>query len=281
MCVYFFEESGNYPELQKTIRSTKTTRKNQNKPEHTFIMPSHVKCYDCQAFVTNLRFHRQSCPNRRFRGHRGHRGHHHNHHKHHHPINPTKSTKMHYRDPAGKRKIVGGKDVFFVLDVSGSMAGSRLIQAKEVIQEVFDELDAVDRASLVAFDTSPFMKLYPRSVNQLRRQKEIPPLLGRIWANGLTALWDAVDLTLANVYDKSRPTKIVVISDGQDNSSKKSREEVEAEFKEYPNIQLCFIQVGQVVQENRVFSDHVGGTTMTCQDIQSVKHQICEFVRVK
>jgi len=122
--------------------------------------------------------------------------------------------------------------------------------------------------------------LYPRSVDQLRRQKEIKPLLNRIWANGLTALWDAVDLTLGNVYDKTRPTKIVVVSDGGDNSSTKTRTQVEAKFKEYPNIQMLFVQIGDMVVQNKEFIAEINAEILNCDNIMNIKSQVCQFVRV-
>lgn len=172
-------------------------------------------------------------------------------------------------------------DVFFALDVSSSMSGKRLAGAKEVIAETFDQLNEGDRVSLVTFDTGAFMKLKPRAVGQLRRQGEIEPLLARIFARGATALWDAASLVLQNVYDKTRRTKMIVVSDGEDNSSTKTRTQVETDFQKFPNIQLCFIQIGKRVAEHELFAKSVSGLCLTCEDIVNVKKPICQFIRIK
>ncbi|NIV32994.1 MAG: VWA domain-containing protein, partial [Anaerolineae bacterium] len=46
------------------------------------------------------------------------------------------------------------KDVLLVLDVSGSMRGEKIDQAKEALSFVLDNLNDEDRFNIIAFSTS-------------------------------------------------------------------------------------------------------------------------------
>lgn len=140
--------------------------------------------------------------------------------------------------------VEGTKDLFCLLDVSSSMMGT-LIDAKSALIECFNLLDKNDRFSIVAFDTGAFFKLKPRSVEQLRRQNELPDILGRIFAQGNTAIYDAIWITIDQIFDRHRDTRLVVITDGDDNSSRHTLDEVKLRLAEFPKIRLDIIHIGR------------------------------------
>lgn len=130
------------------------------------------------------------------------------------------------------------------------MRGVRLDQAKATLLEMSDEILDHDRLAVVTFDDGAFFKLHPRAMGQIRRQQELPVLMDRIFARGSTAIYDAIWLAVEQIYDKNRKTLILVLTDGQDNSSKHTHAEVLALLKEYPNIQLDIVHVdGQSCSE--------------------------------
>lgn len=174
-----------------------------------------IECYDCHQHVANLKSHRAEClksrraksalvpaPHVHHRGRgRGHRG--------------NKATL-----------VAVSKDVWVLLDVSASMEGARLSNAKEALLERVDEMNECDRLAVVSFDHAPFLKLKPRPVGQLRRQNEMPELLARIYADRTffkTALYDSVkmaaDDVIAHRKDLGHKVHIIALTDGGDNSS--------------------------------------------------------------
>jgi len=135
--------------------------------------------------------------------------------------------------------------VFFLVDVSSSMDGDRLNEAKRAITEVHQGgLQDEDRMALITFDTKAFFKLKPRANGQLARQGEIAPLLGRIFARGATALYDALWLALEQLEDVTRPTQFLVLTDGEDNSSTHTLAQVLERAKAFPALTLDIKQIG-------------------------------------
>jgi uncharacterized protein YegL len=189
---------------------------NNNKSDRT------VECYDCHEQVQDLKTHRLNCTKSR----------------------KAKSEMKVNSDSKSDSKFEDATTMFMLLDVSASMSGSRLDSGKKGIQECFDLMKDTDRFSICTFDTEAFFKLKPRSVEQLKRQKEIPDILNRIFAKGCTALYDAIILTVSQIHDKTGKNIVTVLTDGEDNSSKSKLEDVNKLMKEYPNIEIHIIHVG-------------------------------------
>jgi Mg-chelatase subunit ChlD len=145
-------------------------------------------------------------------------------------------------------KVKEGVTAFVLLDVSGSMSGGRLNAAKAAAAACFAAMHDEDRFSVATFDSEAFMRLKPRPVGQLRRQNELPALLERIFAQGQTALYDAIVLTVDQIRSKDLRNTITVLTDGEDNFSKHTLADVLAMLVQYPNISLDIVHIG----ENRV-----------------------------
>lgn len=183
---------------------------------------SKVKCYDCQKSVFDLKNHRAECPNSR----------------------KNKSSLGVSSVKQKKARIIGGTtDIYFLLDVSGSMTGIRLESAKNTLRTIEQDMSGKDRIAVVTFDSEAFFKLKPRPVEQIRRQQELQPLLDRIFARGSTAIWDAIYLAISQLKDKSRKTVMIVLTDGDDNTSKHTYQECLELLDEYTNVSLSIIHV--------------------------------------
>jgi len=187
--------------------------------------PATVECYDCHQQVPDLKAHRNVCPNSQRNksvikeGTRGNQGDHH----------------------APQKNL--GVTVFALIDVSGSMTGNRLAAAKEAVTAFFATMEDNDRFSIVSFDSNAYFKLKPRPVGQLRRQNELPGILKDIFAQGSTALYDAIYMTITQLHSKEAPTAIVVLTDGEDNASKHTLAQIEQLLQPCPNIKLSIVHV--------------------------------------
>src|SRR3989304_7771605 len=184
-----------------------------------------VECYDCHKQVIDLKSHRQVCENSRY-------------------------TKSFIHLSEEKKNTTSDKfknttDFYFLLDVSGSMVGKKLEDVKETVIELVNKLNNKDRLAVITFDSSAFFKIKPRSVGQIIRQNELPSLFNRIFSDNNTAIWDAIYLAVSQLRDKERKTVITVLTDGEDNSSKHSYNEVRELIDKHNNITLDIIHIGE------------------------------------
>lgn len=187
-----------------------------------------IKCYDCHRQVRDLASHRKECSKSRYTKS---------------AINNSNNTEPRQKRP--KKSFKNTKDVFMLLDVSGSMAGSRLSNAKEMLTNIVDDnMKEKDRISIVTFDTNAYFKLKPRPVGQIRRQNELPSTLDRIFAKGMTAIWDAIYITITQIKNKERDVLVICLTDGEDNSSSHTYNEVLRLVDEHEKVTLNIIHVG-------------------------------------
>jgi Ca-activated chloride channel family protein len=103
------------------------------------------------------------------------------------------------------------KDVILVLDVSGSMRGDKIEQAKEALEFVLDNLHEEDRFNIIAFSTST--RHYARDLVLADERGEAGDFVARLEANGSTDINRALLEALAMV-DEDRPTIVVFLTDG-------------------------------------------------------------------
>jgi Ca-activated chloride channel homolog len=106
------------------------------------------------------------------------------------------------------------KDVILVLDISGSMRGEKIDQAKEALSFVLDNLNDEDRFNIIAFSTST--RAYNRDLvpaDDERRSGEARDFVERLEANGSTDINRAL-LEALEMVDPERPTILIFLTDG-------------------------------------------------------------------
>lgn len=175
--------------------------------------------------------------------------------------------------PPPRSRARSNRDGYFVLDVSGSMEGTRLARVKKTVTDIVPTLPPTSRMAIVTFDTGAFFKLKPRPVEQILRQGELPRILGKIYARGGTALWDAIHLVVSQIRDDTKETRIVVLTDGEDNSSTHTQAEVDALVAAKPNVMVDIIHIGDApIAAYRDVSMATGGdyTLIKEADIENV-----------
>lgn len=110
---------------------------------------------------------------------------------------------------------IQAKDICFVLDTSGSMAGAKLEQAKKALKFCLANLNSEDRFEVVRFSTeaeSLFGKLEAASRENLKKAGEFVDQLKPI---GGTAIEDALKKARDSRPQGSRPFTVVFLTDGQ------------------------------------------------------------------
>jgi Ca-activated chloride channel homolog len=106
------------------------------------------------------------------------------------------------------------KDIVFVIDISGSMDGEKIQQAKQSLKYALSKLNPHDRVAIVAFsDTVTEFKSQLVSVDGLDR-KELEAFVDRLEANGGTNINDALLRGLSFFESNDRLKMLVFLTDG-------------------------------------------------------------------
>jgi Ca-activated chloride channel family protein len=108
------------------------------------------------------------------------------------------------------RQVIA-KDVILVLDVSGSMRGEKIEQAKEALTFVLDELHEEDRFNIIAFSTAT--QPYARDLVPADERGEARGFVARLEASGSTDINRAL-LEALSMAEGDRPTIVVFLTDG-------------------------------------------------------------------
>lgn len=112
-------------------------------------------------------------------------------------------------------KEVMRKDIIFVLDSSGSMAGKKIEQAREALEYCVRTLNDGDRFNVVRFstDVEPLAETLVEA-NEVNRQKALE-FVGDIVARGGTAIDGALAAILEMKHEKGRPAIVAFLTDGK------------------------------------------------------------------
>ena len=131
-----------------------------------------------------------------------------------------------------KEKQVVMKDVAFVLDTSGSMAGKKLEQAKKALQFCVENLNDGDRFEIIRFSTEVeplFDKLVPASKSNRDRANDFIKDLKPI---GATAIDDALRKALAlRPGGEDRPFVVIFLTDGRPTIGTTDEDQIVANVK--------------------------------------------------
>jgi Ca-activated chloride channel family protein len=171
-----------------------------------------------------------------------------------------------------QEKRVTPKDVVFVLDTSGSMAGKKLEQAKKALQFCVENLNSGDRFEIVRFSTEVeplFDKLVPASS---RNRDEADQFIKNLKPIGGTAIDDALKQALSlrneNGGNDSRPFVVIFLTDGRPTIGETDETQIVAAVKranEGRTRIFCFgigtdvntHLLDKITEETRAFSQYV------------------------
>ena len=106
---------------------------------------------------------------------------------------------------------VVAKDVIVIIDVSGSMEGEKLAQAKDAAIFVADNLNSRDRFNIIAFSTG--VRGFTRELSQASDAGNYEQFVNGLEALGGTNISGAL-LEAAAQADTERPTSIIFLTDG-------------------------------------------------------------------
>ncbi|MEQ9813124.1 MAG: marine proteobacterial sortase target protein [Azospirillaceae bacterium] len=116
--------------------------------------------------------------------------------------------------PAAEAGIDRPREVIFIIDRSGSMAGDSIVQAREALHYALDRLGPEDRFNIIAFDdeaTQLWDGAREATANAIDRGHRF---VDQLTADGGTEMAAALDLALDGNTESDRLRQIVFITDG-------------------------------------------------------------------
>lgn len=106
------------------------------------------------------------------------------------------------------------KDVVFLLDVSGSMEGMKIEQAKRALRYGLDKLSGVDRFDVIAFSSTT--NSFSGKLNGVSAIPAAKEFVDGLVAEGSTNIQDALSMAAGEFENDSRVHIIVFLTDGKD-----------------------------------------------------------------
>jgi Ca-activated chloride channel family protein len=113
------------------------------------------------------------------------------------------------------KSSIENKDITFILDVSGSMSGEKLGQAKKALLYCLNNLNAGDRFNIVRFSTEAYSLFNSLKSADKQNINEAKRFIEDLQAIGGTNIEEAFNLALKNYKASSRPHFIVFLTDGK------------------------------------------------------------------
>ncbi|MHA2074858.1 MAG: tetratricopeptide repeat protein, partial [Candidatus Hodarchaeales archaeon] len=113
------------------------------------------------------------------------------------------------------------RELYFVLDYSGSMAGSRIRDAKRGILSIFqNQIRDIDYVSFILFDSMVLVKFEP-TMKKEGTQDFIRAVKNANQPRYTTAMYDAIGMAYEKIQMRKTGLEswIIVLSDGDDNAS--------------------------------------------------------------
>ncbi len=137
------------------------------------------------------------------------------------------------------------KDIVFVMDVSGSMGGEKIEQAREGLNFILEHLNSEDRFNIISFSSDVerlFSGLVTPSEENIETAKE---LIGELEALGGTNINDALLEALKLYNGGKRPFYVIFLTDGLPTVGEQS-------------IERILYNSGEIMKGQKVFSFGVG-----------------------
>jgi len=170
------------------------------------------------------------------------------------------------------------KDVFLVLDTSGSMEGEKIAQAQDALVYVLEHLHPEDRFSVVAFSTG--VQRFANNPQPAEDAVEAVQWVRRLEAVGGTDINRALLETLLQV-DESRSTVLIFLTDGQPTEGVIEAEQILANMAATApkNVRLFAFGVGDDVNTtllDALAQQHTGDTEYVRPD-ERIDEEISTF----
>lgn len=138
------------------------------------------------------------------------------------------------------------KDITFIIDVSGSMAGEKIKQAKNALLYCLQKLQPGDKFEIIRFSTDAEALFGKRVMNTKENNQKAQQFVKNLQELGGTNIDEAFDLALAEKADPARPHIVLFLTDGKPTIGQTDGDALASEIK------------AQSQKDTRIFSVGIG-----------------------
>lgn len=117
------------------------------------------------------------------------------------------------RVDSGGQKIIP-KNIILVLDVSGSMQGEKIVQARSAAKFIADNLNPQDNFNIIFYNDTVDPLWETLKPYTAENKKEALRKIERAEADGSTDINSALTKALSQIKDSSRPSYVIFLTDG-------------------------------------------------------------------
>ncbi len=179
---------------------------------------------------------------------------------------------------------VAAKDIVFVVDVSGSMAGDKIAQTRRALEFCVNSLRPQDRFNILAFSTEvrPFREKLVEATPEV--QKSASEFTRELQALGGTNIHQALQTALENdPRDGQRPYLVVFMTDGEPTVDVTDPEQIVKAVKDKNAGEARFHVLGVGTELNPRLLDKLAeatrGTGDYCTETEELELKMSAFVR--
>ncbi len=181
-----------------------------------------------------------------------------------------------------KDEEVLDKDIIFVIDISGSMRGSKIEQAKNALEFCIENLNKGDNFNILAFETQIHL-FHKELVSVKKERKNALSFVKDLSAGGGTNIEQALTTALSmfkTPINRGKPQMIVFLTDGKPTAGERNPEKiVNTITKENENVRVFVFGVGYNLDTN--FLDKLAelnhGTSDYIEPEESIEERISNF----
>jgi Ca-activated chloride channel family protein len=154
---------------------------------------------------------------------------------------------------------VSRKDITFVCDTSGSMAGEKIDQARRALAYCVKKLNDGDRFNIVRFSTD--VETFKDGLVEVteKTRKEALGFVEDIEARGGTAIDAALGAALGMKYDKTRPNIIAFLTDGKPTIGESDTDVILGKIKQHEGTKPRIFVFGVGEKVNTHLLDKISG----------------------
>ena len=114
-----------------------------------------------------------------------------------------------------EKNNIENKDITFILDVSGSMSGEKLEQAKKALLYCVNNLNVGDQFNIIRFSTEAYSLFKSLEKADKQNINEAKRFIDDLQAIGGTNIEEAFNLAFKNYKESDRPHFVVFLTDGK------------------------------------------------------------------
>jgi Ca-activated chloride channel family protein len=174
---------------------------------------------------------------------------------------------------------VVAKDVILVLDTSGSMSGEKIVQARNALKFVLNQLQPADRFGVITFATG-IVSYSPGKLVSASERGDAIRFVENIQASGSTNINRALLEAMA-VADKERPTIVIFLTDGLPTVDETDTERIIENVKQNArsNVRLFTFGVGDDVNTLLLdsLSERQRGTSAYVRPGENIEETVSGF----